>query len=73
MASRSTIGIREVGPREALQAHQETLPTDRKIELIDALLAAGVTKLNAVSLVSPRGDAAHGRRRGRAYRPGPAA
>jgi hydroxymethylglutaryl-CoA lyase len=54
MAARSTIGIREVGPREALQAHQEMLPTEKKIELIDALLAAGVTKLNAVSLVSPR-------------------
>jgi hydroxymethylglutaryl-CoA lyase len=54
MAPRSTIGIREVGPREALQAHAEMLPTDKKIELIDSLLAAGVTKLNAVSLVSPR-------------------
>jgi hydroxymethylglutaryl-CoA lyase len=50
---RSTVGVREVGPREALQAHPEPLSTDRKIELITALLAAGVTKLNAVSLVSP--------------------
>ena len=54
MAPRSTVGIREVGPREALQAHPQKLPTDKKIELIDALLAAGVTKLNAISLVSPR-------------------
>jgi isopropylmalate/homocitrate/citramalate synthase len=51
---RETVGIREVGPREALQAVAEALPTDRKIELIRRLIACGFRSLNAVSLVSPK-------------------
>jgi isopropylmalate/homocitrate/citramalate synthase len=51
--SRSSVTIREVGPREALQAHAEPLGLDRKLQLLKALIGAGVTSLNTVSLVSP--------------------
>lgn len=51
---RSNIMIREVGPREALQAHAVPLPTDKKVKLISGLLESGIKQLNAVSLVSPR-------------------
>lgn len=51
---RESVRIREVGPREALQAVAEALPTERKIELVRKLLACGLRSLNAVSLVSPK-------------------
>ncbi len=54
MVLRGAVGIREVGPREALQAHAETLPTAQKVELVRRLLACGITKINVVSLVSPK-------------------
>jgi len=54
MALRGVVGIREVGPREALQAHPEALPTAQKVELVRRLLACGITKINVVSLVSPK-------------------
>ena len=49
----STVDIREVGPRDGLQPEQPTEVTDR-VRLIEALLDAGVTHLEAVSFVSPK-------------------
>jgi hydroxymethylglutaryl-CoA lyase len=45
------VSIREVGPRDGFQNEPETIPTERKIELIDALARTGVKRLEATSFV----------------------
>ncbi|HYU56626.1 MAG TPA: hydroxymethylglutaryl-CoA lyase [Actinomycetota bacterium] len=47
------VTIREVGPRDGLQA-EKPLPVGDRVRLIDALSATGVRKIEAVSFVSPR-------------------
>ena len=47
------ISLREVGPRDGLQ-NEEPVPTDAKVELIDALSQTGVGRIEAVSFVHPR-------------------
>jgi hydroxymethylglutaryl-CoA lyase len=47
------VTIREVGPRDGLQAEQP-LPIDDRARLIEALSATGVPKIEAVSFVSPK-------------------
>jgi hydroxymethylglutaryl-CoA lyase len=47
------VTIREVGPRDGLQA-EKPLPIEDRVRLIDALSATGVSKIEAVSFVSPR-------------------
>ena len=51
---RSSIAIREVGPREGLQSDPTILDTATKVRLLEMLLAAGVRSVNAVSFVHPR-------------------
>ena len=46
------VDIREVGPRDGLQAEEPASVGDR-VRLIDALVAAGVRHIEAVSFVSP--------------------
>lgn len=46
--------ITEVGPRDGLQSEPHFVPTDRKIALIEALLAAGLRRFELTSFVSPR-------------------
>ena len=46
------ISVREVGPRDGLQ-NEEPVPTDAKVELIDALSGTGVRRIEAVSFVRP--------------------
>lgn len=46
--------VREVAPRDGLQAEPVTLPTDAKLRLIQALLRAGVTRLEVTSFVHPK-------------------
>jgi hydroxymethylglutaryl-CoA lyase len=43
--------IREVGPRDGFQNEPETIPTARKVELIDALARTGVKRLEVTSFV----------------------
>jgi hydroxymethylglutaryl-CoA lyase len=47
------VHVREVGPRDGLQAEAPVAAADR-VTLIEALLDAGVTNVEAVSFVSPR-------------------
>ena len=49
----STITIREVGARDGLQA-EAPIPVEQRLELIDALLVAGVTHLEVTAFVSPK-------------------
>ncbi|GAB3556590.1 hydroxymethylglutaryl-CoA lyase [Spelaeicoccus albus] len=46
--------IREVGPRDGLQAEHEFVPTATKIALINALSRTGVSTVQATSFVHPR-------------------
>ena len=48
------IYINEVGLRDGLQIHPHFVPTEDKLLLIDALIAAGVTSFEATSFVSPK-------------------
>jgi hydroxymethylglutaryl-CoA lyase len=45
------VQIREVGPRDGFQNEPERIPTEQKIELIDALARTGVKRLEATSFV----------------------
>ena len=48
-----SISLREVGPRDGLQ-NEAPVPTEAKVELIDALSKTGVRRIEAVSFVHPR-------------------
>ncbi len=52
MAERVT--VYEVGPRDGLQNEPRTLSTSEKLSLVSALAAAGLTRIEATSFVSPR-------------------
>src|SRR5919206_4737987 len=45
------VRIREVGPRDGFQNEPETIPTERKVQLIDALARTGLQRLEATSFV----------------------
>ncbi len=45
--------IREVGPRDGFQNEPEVLPTDVKVELINALARTGLRRLEVTSFVRP--------------------
>lgn len=48
------VQINEVGPRDGLQHEKSTIPTDCKIQFIDALSDSGLTYIEATSFVSPK-------------------
>jgi hydroxymethylglutaryl-CoA lyase len=48
------ISINEEGPREGFQIEAGTIPTARKVELIDALSDTGLKHLQIVSFVNPK-------------------
>ena len=45
------VRIREVGPRDGFQNEPETIPTERKVPLIDALARTGLPRLEVTSFV----------------------
>ena len=47
----SAVRIREVGPRDGFQNEPEVIPTERKVELIDALARAGLERMEVTSFV----------------------
>jgi hydroxymethylglutaryl-CoA lyase len=50
----SKVKIREVGPRDGFQIEKEFIPTEAKIEIINALSDAGVSDIEATAFVSPK-------------------
>jgi len=50
----SRVEIYEVGPRDGLQNEKAFVPTEAKVELIEALAAAGLPKIEITSFVHPR-------------------
>jgi hydroxymethylglutaryl-CoA lyase len=53
MARPLAVTLREVGPRDGLQA-EAPVPVDGRVALIEALVAAGVRHLEVASFVSPK-------------------
>jgi hydroxymethylglutaryl-CoA lyase len=49
----SSARIREVGPRDGFQNEPEVIPTDAKVELVDALARTGLRRLEVTSFVRP--------------------
>jgi len=48
------VEVTEVGPRDGIQADPVLVPTQRKIDWINRMIAAGVRRIEATSFVSPR-------------------
>jgi hydroxymethylglutaryl-CoA lyase len=48
------VSVYEVSPRDGLQNEKATVPTRDKIRLIDALVAAGMKRIEITSFVSPK-------------------
>jgi hydroxymethylglutaryl-CoA lyase len=53
MVAPAVVTVREVGPRDGLQA-EEPLSIEDRVALVDALAASGLRHIEAVSFVSPR-------------------
>ena len=53
-AMAETVRINEVGLRDGLQNQPTVVPTAGKLELCEALIAAGITEVEAISFVSPK-------------------
>ncbi len=54
MSSPDRVTIVEVGPRDGFQMEKTFLPTELKVEVIDLLSEAGLTRIEATSFVSPK-------------------
>jgi hydroxymethylglutaryl-CoA lyase len=48
------VSVYEVSPRDGLQNEQATVPLRAKVRLIDALVLAGLTRIEITSFVSPK-------------------
>ena len=52
--SKQRIYINDVGVRDGFQIEPDFIPTDTKVELIDALSECGYAKIEVTSFVSPK-------------------
>ena len=52
--ARPQVAITEVGTRDGFQSEAAFIPTEEKAGVIDAMIAAGLTHIEATSFVSPR-------------------
>lgn len=50
----SSVSVYEVGPRDGLQNEAAVVPTEGKLQLIDALADAGLRRIEITSFVSPK-------------------
>jgi hydroxymethylglutaryl-CoA lyase len=48
------VTIMDVSPRDGLQSEPVFVPTEKKVQLIESLIAAGIRKIEATSFVSPK-------------------
>jgi hydroxymethylglutaryl-CoA lyase len=48
------VEIVEVGPRDGLQSEAQVLPTERKVEFVRRLVAAGLRRIEVASFVNPK-------------------
>ncbi|MHB1314536.1 MAG: hydroxymethylglutaryl-CoA lyase [Christensenellales bacterium] len=48
------VNVVEIGPRDGFQSVKEFIPTEIKIQIIDKLVKAGVSKIQASSFISPK-------------------
>jgi hydroxymethylglutaryl-CoA lyase len=48
------VRINEVGPREGVQFEKDFIPTEKKIQLVDALSETGLSCIEVTSFVSPK-------------------
>ena len=48
------VSIYEVGPRDGLQNEKVVLPTERKLEMIEGVVDAGINRVEITSFVNPR-------------------
>ncbi len=48
------VSVYEVSPRDGLQNEASTVATARKLQLIEALVSAGIRRIEVTSFVSPR-------------------
>jgi hydroxymethylglutaryl-CoA lyase len=48
------VNIREVAPRDGFQSLRDFIPTEKKLEIIEAIVRAGVREIEATSFVSPK-------------------
>lgn len=49
-----SVEVHEVGPRDGLQNEREFIPTEKKIELVNALARTGVESIQVTSVVHPK-------------------
>ena len=49
-----SVTVVEVGPRDGFQIEPDFIPTDLKVEIVDAIARAGVRKIETSSFVSPK-------------------
>jgi hydroxymethylglutaryl-CoA lyase len=54
MSLPKAVSLREVGPRDGFQMERDFIPTDTKIEIVNALASAGIRLFEATSFVSPK-------------------
>jgi hydroxymethylglutaryl-CoA lyase len=54
VAAPASVSIYEVGPRDGLQNEKQILPTERKVELVEGLMDAGLKRIEITSFVNPR-------------------
>jgi len=50
----STLRLREVAPRDGFQSLRDFIPTEHKLEIIEAIARAGVRDIETTSFVSPK-------------------
>jgi len=48
------VKLREVAPRDGFQSLKAFLPTEKKLEIIEGIIAAGVREMETTSFVSPK-------------------
>ncbi|MGL5459732.1 MAG: hydroxymethylglutaryl-CoA lyase, partial [Cetobacterium sp.] len=54
MGNKNNIEIIEIGPRDGFQNVTEFIPTEKKKEIIERLIEAGVKRMQLTSFVSPK-------------------